>query len=49
MDQFPFHIQGIGIETYVKIKFGIGTSDLFKEVNIDGEFSYINDFINYLH
>ncbi|MDP1795706.1 MAG: SIR2 family protein [Daejeonella sp.] len=47
LDQFPFHIQGLGIDTYVKIKFGIGTSDLFKEVNIDGEFSYINDFINY--
>ncbi len=47
IDQFPFHIQNSGIETYVKIKLGIGTSDLFKEVNIDGELSYINDWINY--
>src|SRR5690606_18110771 len=44
---FPFHIQNSGIETYVKIKLGIGTSDLFKEVNTDGELSYINDWINY--
>jgi hypothetical protein len=47
IDQFPFHIQNEGIETYLKIKFGIRTSDLFKEVEKDGEFTYINDWINY--
>ena len=47
MDQFPFHIQNNGIETYVKIKLGIGTSDLFKEIEKDGELTYINDWINY--
>lgn len=47
IDQFPFHIQNNGIETYVKIKLGIGTSDLFKEIEKDGELTYINDWINY--
>lgn len=47
VDQFPFHIQNNGIETYVKIKLGIGTSDLFKEIEQDGELTYINDWINY--
>ena len=47
VDQFPFHIQNNGIETYVKIKLGIGTSDLFKEIEKDGELTYINDWINY--
>lgn len=47
VDQFPFHIQSQGIDTYIKIKLGIGTSDLFKEVSEDGELKYINDWINY--
>lgn len=48
VDQFPFHIQGSGIETYVKIKMGIGTSDLFKEVvDEKGKPKYINDWINF--
>ena len=48
IDQFPFHIQESGIDTYVKIKFGIGTTDLFKEVqNENGDLNYINDWINY--
>ena len=47
VDQFPFHIQNEGIETYVKIKRGIGKSDLFKEVVKDGKLTYINDWINY--
>ena len=47
VDQFPYHIQGKGIDTYVKIKLGIGTSDLFKEVLDNGELKYINDWINY--
>ncbi|QNR24876.1 SIR2 family protein [Croceimicrobium hydrocarbonivorans] len=47
VDQFPFHIQNQGIDTYVKIKLGIGTSDLFKEVQENGKPKYINDWINY--
>ena len=47
VDQFPFHIQDEGIETYVKIKLGIGTSDLFKEVEKDRRLTYINGWINY--
>ena len=48
VDQFPFHIQDKGIDTYVKIKLGIGTTDLYKEVpDEDGKPTYINDWINY--
>ena len=47
VDQFPFHIQNEGIETYVKIKLGIGTNDLFKEVEKKDGLTYINDLINY--
>jgi hypothetical protein len=47
IDQFPFHIQNEGIETYVKIKLGIDTSDLFKEIEKDGKLAYIDDWINY--
>ncbi|AZQ57300.1 hypothetical protein EJ994_00185 [Maribacter sp. MJ134] len=47
-DQVPFHLQNSGIDTYVKIKFGIGLTELYKEVD-DGQggFSYVNDWINY--
>lgn len=47
-DQFPFHIQDKGIDTYVKIKLGIGTTELYKEVK-DGKggYEYINDWLNY--
>jgi hypothetical protein len=47
VDQFPYHIQGEGIDTYVKIKLGIGTTELYKEVMQNGELQYINDWINY--
>lgn len=47
VDQFPFHIQNEGIDTYVKIKLGIGTNDLFKEVENEDGLTYINDWINY--
>ncbi|KYG81048.1 SIR2-like protein [Roseivirga ehrenbergii] len=47
VDQFPFHIQNEGIDTYVKVKLGIGTSDLFKEIKEEGKLKYINDWINY--
>lgn len=48
IDQFPFHIQNFGIDTYIKIKPGIGTDGLYKEVkNESNEFEYINDWINY--
>ncbi len=47
-DQFPFHIQDTGIDTYVKIKLGIGTTELYKEVEDDkGGYEYINDWMNY--
>ncbi len=47
-DQFPFHLQDSGIDTYVKIKLGIGTTELYKEME-DGKggFDYINDWLNY--
>lgn len=47
VDQFPFHIQNNGVDTYVKIKFGISSSELFKEVEKDGKPTYINDWLNY--
>lgn len=47
-DQFPFHIEGRGIDNYVKIKLGVGTTDLYKEVYEETTgFSYINDWLNY--
>lgn len=47
-DQFPFHIQETGIDTYVKIKLGIGTTELYKEVEDgNGGHKYINDWLNY--
>jgi hypothetical protein len=47
-DQVPFHSQNSGIDTYVKIKFGIGLTELYKEIE-DGKggFKYVNDWINY--
>tara|TARA_R110000868_G_scaffold410463_2_gene698557 strand:+ start:1147 stop:2322 length:1176 start_codon:yes stop_codon:yes gene_type:complete len=47
-DQFPFHLQDSGIDTYVKIKLGIGTTELYKEVD-DGQggYKYVNDWVNY--
>jgi hypothetical protein len=47
-DQFPFHLQDSGIDTYVKIILGIGTTKLYKEVD-DGKggYKYVNDWINY--
>jgi NAD-dependent SIR2 family protein deacetylase len=47
IDQYPFHINGY-LDKYVKIKWGVGTTDLYKEIKRDnGEFEYINDWINY--
>ncbi len=47
-DQFPFHLQDSGIDTYVKIKLGIGTTELYKEVdNGQGGYKYVNDWLNY--
>lgn len=47
-DQFPFHLQDSGIDTYVKIKMGMGTTEFYKEVE-DGKggYKYVNDWINY--
>jgi hypothetical protein len=48
VDQFPFHIENYGIDTYIKIEPGIGTDGLYKEVkNKNNEPVYINDWINY--
>jgi hypothetical protein len=47
VDQFPFHIRESGIDSYIKIKFGISTNDLFKEVYDSGRPKYINDWINF--
>ncbi|ALJ00693.1 SIR2 family protein [Rufibacter tibetensis] len=47
VDQYPFHIQDYGIETYIKIKYGVGNNSLYKEINKDGEPAYLNDWINY--
>lgn len=47
-DQFPFHLQDKGIDSYVKIKLGIGTTELFKEVDDEqGGFKYVNDWVNF--
>lgn len=47
-DQVPFHSKDSGINTYIKLKFGIGLTELYKEIE-DGEngFKYENDWINY--
>ena len=49
LDQYPFHLMNGGkIDSYIKIKYGIGVTDLYKEIpDRDGELTYINDFINY--
>lgn len=49
LDQYPFHLLNGGqIDNYIKIKPGIGVTDLYKEVTgDDGKLAYINDFINY--
>ncbi|MDB5032681.1 hypothetical protein [Mucilaginibacter sp.] len=49
LDQYPFHLMNGGkIDSYIKIKPGIGVTDLYKEVtDEDGKLAYINDFINY--
>lgn len=48
VDQFPFHIENYGIDTYIKIKLGIGTDGLYKEILGDNNTpKYINDWINY--
>lgn len=49
LDQYPFHIRDKGIDSYIKIKYGVGITDLYKEVldNETGKLDYINDFINY--
>jgi hypothetical protein len=49
LDQYPFHLMNGGkIENYIKIKYGIGVTDLYKEITgDDGKLTYINDFINY--
>lgn len=47
-DQFPFHLRNSGIDTYVKIKLGIGTTELYKEIeNGEGGYKYVNDWMNY--
>lgn len=47
-DQFPFHLEDSSIDTYVKIKMGVGTTEFYKEVD-DGKggYKYLNDWINY--
>lgn len=49
LDQYPFHLTNSGkIDDYIKIKPGIGVTDLYKEITgEDGRLTYINDFINY--
>lgn len=48
IDQYPFHLKNFGIDGYIKIKLGIGTDGLYKEVeNEKGELQYVNDWINY--
>ncbi|MFD0766703.1 hypothetical protein ACFQZI_17710 [Mucilaginibacter lutimaris] len=49
LDQYPFHLMNGGqIDNYIKTKPGIGITDFYKEVvDENGNFTYINDFINY--
>lgn len=47
IDQFPFHTTKNGIETYIKIKAGIKTTDLIKKIENEENSKYINDWINY--
>lgn len=47
-DQVPFHLPDAGIDTYVKIKYGVELTELYKEIDDEkGGFKYINDWINY--
>ncbi|MBB6271185.1 hypothetical protein HDF26_001612 [Pedobacter cryoconitis] len=49
LDQYPFHLMDGGeIENYIKIKWGVGVTDLYKEsLDEKGEVTYVRDFINY--
>jgi len=48
IDQYPFHLENFGIDTYIKIKPGIGTDGLYKEIADEkGQPVYVNDWINY--
>ena len=47
-DQFPFHLQDSSIDTYVKMKLGMGTTEFYKEVeDVNGGYKYVNDWVNY--
>jgi len=47
VDQFPFHIQNVvEIDTYVKNKYGVGLTHLYKEVGKDENIPDLNDWIN---
>lgn len=48
VDQFPFYDKVNGLVNYIKVKPGIRTIDLFKEVkNEDNQLTYISDYSNY--
>lgn len=48
IDQYPFRIMRKGVDSYVKAKYGVGTSELFKEVrNFKLKHSYISDWIEF--
>ncbi len=48
IDQFPFHTRDSGVIGYIKTKYGIDTTQLYKEVKDEnGNYKYINDWINY--
>lgn len=48
IDQYPFRINRKGIDSYVKAKYGIGTTELFKEVrSFKLKHSYISDWIEF--
>lgn len=48
LDQFPFRHQDGSPTEYIKIRKGVSTSNLYKEVeDEDGNFFYENDFTNY--
>lgn len=46
-DQYPFHTLNSNQIDYIKIKKGIGKTELFKEILKDDKYVYINDWINY--
>lgn len=47
IDQYPFHVKS-SIDNYVKIRWGVGNTELYKEIfNAKSEPEYINDWINY--